>query len=208
MSLFLYYKRASLYLWHWSQCFLTLITLKCFHKVRSVSLTVRSVVIRNVPITVSGAISETLKQNFAASMLLNVAASNFHITHTDTSLGSLARFLQFDVYDFVWAMVRRGAPHLPRTQGSSLNFRWGSPPPWWWCSLCPSSSGGRGRRGTAPAWAHPETAAACQTAGTETEISGEARSSTEAADSNVHDALFKSSGEIYYLASSESAAFI
>lgn len=53
------------------------------------------------PITVSGAISETLKQNFAASMLLNVAASNFHITHTDTSLGSLARFLQIDVYDFV-----------------------------------------------------------------------------------------------------------
>lgn len=56
-------------------------------------------------------------------------------------------------------------PHLPHTQGSSLKFRWGSPPRWWWCSLCPSLSGGPGRRGTAPASGHPETAAACQTAG-------------------------------------------
>lgn len=56
-------------------------------------------------------------------------------------------------------------PHLPRTQGSSLRFHWGSPPRWWWCSLCPSLSGGPGRRGTAPASAHPETAAACRTAG-------------------------------------------
>lgn len=122
---------------------------------------------------------------------LNVTASNFNIKHTETSLGSLACFLKCDVYDFVWMMVQNGAPHLPRTQGSSLNFRWGSPPPWWWCSLCPSSSGGRGRHGRAPASAHPETAAACQTAGMETEINAEARpsrrSSVEAAGWEQND---------------------
>lgn len=78
------------------------------------------------------------------------------------------------IYSFIrwwneWQKViynnKEQLPHLPHTQGSSLRFHWGSPPRWWWCFLCPSLSGGPGRRGTAPASAHPETAAACQTAG-------------------------------------------
>lgn len=177
MRLVLYYKWGFLYSCLCSQSFLTLITLKSVHNVWPVSLTMRSMLIRNV--------HEQFLEPFRRSwgrflqhpcFQLNVTASNFNIKHTGTSLRSLARLLKSAVCDFVWTMVRNGAPHLPRTQGSSLNFRWGSPPLWWWCSLCPSSSGGRGRRGTAPASAHPETAAACQTAGMET--NAEARSST------------------------------
>lgn len=64
------------------------------------------------------------------------------------------------------ASSQKKLPHLLHTQDSSLRSHWGSLPLWWWCSLCPSLSGGPGRRETTPAWAHPETAAACQTAGT------------------------------------------
>lgn len=146
-----------------------------------VSLTMRSMVIRNVHSHFLEPFQRFLQRSRFLQhpcFQINVTASNLNVKHTETSLGSLACFLKSDMYDLVWTVVRNRAPHLPHTQGSSLNFRWGSLPPWWWCSQCPSSSGGRGRRGTAPASAHPETAAACQTAGKDTEINAGARSST------------------------------